>query len=83
MSDRLAGSDSDARRNVAISETECAVEMIGVNKWFGSFQALKDINLRVMKGERIVICGPSGSGKSTHDPLHQSPGGAREGPAHH
>ena len=47
------------------SETDCAVEMIGVNKWFGSFQALKDINLKVMKGERIVVCGPSGSGKST------------------
>jgi general L-amino acid transport system ATP-binding protein len=41
------------------------VEMIGVTKSFGSFQALKDINLKVMKGERIVICGPSGSGKST------------------
>ena len=39
--------------------------MIDVNKWFGSFHALKDINLKVMKGERIVICGPSGSGKST------------------
>ncbi|MDO8319418.1 amino acid ABC transporter ATP-binding protein [Rhodoferax sp.] len=39
--------------------------MVNVNKWFGSFQALTDINLKVMKGERIVICGPSGSGKST------------------
>jgi general L-amino acid transport system ATP-binding protein len=45
--------------------SDCAVEMVGVNKWFGRFQALKDIDLRVMKGERIVICGPSGSGKST------------------
>jgi general L-amino acid transport system ATP-binding protein len=65
MSDRFAASDSGARRKVAVSETECAVEMIDVNKWFGSFQALKDINLKVMKGERIVVCGPSGSGKST------------------
>ena len=39
--------------------------MTGVNKWFGDFQVLKDINLKVMKGDRIVVCGPSGSGKST------------------
>lgn len=36
-----------------------------LNKWYGNFHVLKDINLRVKKGERIVICGPSGSGKST------------------
>lgn len=41
------------------------IEMIGVNKWFGDFHVLKDINLTVGKGERVVICGPSGSGKST------------------
>jgi general L-amino acid transport system ATP-binding protein len=41
------------------------VHMIGVNKWYGQFHVLKDINLTVHKGERIVICGPSGSGKST------------------
>ena len=39
--------------------------MQDVNKYFGSFQALKNINLEVYKGERIVVCGPSGSGKST------------------
>jgi general L-amino acid transport system ATP-binding protein len=39
--------------------------MIGVHKWFGDFHVLKDINLTVHKGERIVVCGPSGSGKST------------------
>ncbi|MBN8965106.1 MAG: amino acid ABC transporter ATP-binding protein [Rhizobiales bacterium] len=39
--------------------------MIGVHKWYGDFHVLRDINLRVAKGERIVICGPSGSGKST------------------
>jgi general L-amino acid transport system ATP-binding protein len=44
---------------------EIAVEMAGVNKWFGEFHVLKDINLRVQRGERIVVCGPSGSGKST------------------
>ncbi len=39
--------------------------MVDVHKWFGEFHVLKDINLKVCKGERIVICGPSGSGKST------------------
>ncbi|WP_375714171.1 amino acid ABC transporter ATP-binding protein [Rhizobium sullae] len=48
-----------------VSETEVAVEIIGMHKSFGNFHALKDINLTVMKGERIVICGRSGSGKST------------------
>jgi general L-amino acid transport system ATP-binding protein len=42
-----------------------AVNMIGVHKWYGDFHALKDVNLEVSRGERIVICGPSGSGKST------------------
>jgi general L-amino acid transport system ATP-binding protein len=42
-----------------------AVEMKGVNKWYGDFHVLKEINLAVSRGERIVICGPSGSGKST------------------
>jgi general L-amino acid transport system ATP-binding protein len=41
------------------------VEMIDMHKWFGDFHVLQGINLRVEKGERIVICGPSGSGKST------------------
>jgi general L-amino acid transport system ATP-binding protein len=44
---------------------EIAVEMIGVHKWFGDFHVLRDINLKVRRGERIVVCGPSGSGKST------------------
>ncbi len=42
-----------------------AVEIVALNKWYGDFHVLRDINLRVQRGERIVICGPSGSGKST------------------
>jgi general L-amino acid transport system ATP-binding protein len=42
-----------------------AVEMRHVHKWYGEFHVLKDINLEVRLGERVVICGPSGSGKST------------------
>ena len=42
-----------------------AVEMTGVHKWFGQFHVLRDINLKILRGERIVVCGPSGSGKST------------------
>ena len=45
--------------------TETAVELIQLNKWYGDFHVLRDINLKVRGGERIVICGPSGSGKST------------------
>ena len=41
------------------------IQMVKVDKFFGSFQALRNIDLEVQKGERIVICGPSGSGKST------------------
>jgi len=41
------------------------VEMTGINKWYGPYHALRDIDLQVAGGERIVICGPSGSGKST------------------
>jgi len=42
-----------------------AIDIVGMHKWYGDFHVLKNINLRVTRGERIVICGPSGSGKST------------------
>ena len=67
MSDE-AGLSEDALKHptktMTVSE-DVVIEMTGVHKWFGSFHVLKDINLTVNKGERIVICGPSGSGKST------------------
>ncbi|HIO93593.1 MAG TPA: amino acid ABC transporter ATP-binding protein [Leucothrix mucor] len=47
------------------TDQDYALRMINVNKWYGDFHVLKDINLDVKQGERIVICGPSGSGKST------------------
>jgi general L-amino acid transport system ATP-binding protein len=50
---------------LTVSETEVAIDIVDMNKWFGDFHVLRNINLRVMRGERIVVCGPSGSGKST------------------
>jgi len=47
------------------SEELPAVQLQGVHKWYGEFHVLKNINMDVGRGERIVICGPSGSGKST------------------
>jgi general L-amino acid transport system ATP-binding protein len=47
------------------SNTEDVIVIENLNKWYGNFHVLRDINLHVKKGERIVICGPSGSGKST------------------
>ena len=44
---------------------ENVIRIEGMHKWFGNFHALKDIDLEVAQGEKIVICGPSGSGKST------------------
>jgi polar amino acid transport system ATP-binding protein len=48
-----------------MDSTPPIILMEGVQKWFGAFQVLTDINLQVQPGERIVVCGPSGSGKST------------------
>jgi len=47
------------------TDNEVMIQLIGVNKWYDKFHVLKDVNLEVAKGERIVVCGPSGSGKST------------------
>ena len=41
------------------------IEISNLNKWYGEFHALKNINLNIKEGEIIVVCGPSGSGKST------------------
>lgn len=49
----------------AATDTGSTIQISGLNKWFGSFHVLRDINLEVAQRERIVICGPSGSGKST------------------
>ena len=45
--------------------SEAIIKIQNMNKWFGDFQVLKDINLEVEKNKKIVVCGPSGSGKST------------------
>ena len=45
--------------------SDSIIEIKNVNKWFGDFQVLKDINLEVQQKQKIVVCGPSGSGKST------------------
>lgn len=46
-------------------QNEIAIDIRGMNKWYGQFHVLRDINLTVRRGEKLVICGPSGSGKST------------------
>lgn len=55
---------ANAKKKMVVSD-EVAIQIEGMNKWYGSFHVLKDINLTVNRGERIVVCGPSGSGKST------------------
>ena len=62
----MATVEEDTERIRSAADTSrVMVEIEGMHKWFGTFHVLKNINLRVTAGERIVICGPSGSGKST------------------
>jgi general L-amino acid transport system ATP-binding protein len=49
------------RSKMQISD-EVAIQISGMNKWYGTFHVLRDINMTVQRGERIVICGPSGRG---------------------
>ena len=62
MSQTLATPNTDG---AALPDTQPAIILEGVNKWFGSLHVLRDINLTVRGKERVVVCGPSGSGKST------------------
>ena len=57
--------DRADRSSATTALPEVAVEIVGLHKWYGEFHVLRDINLKVGRGERIVICGPSGGGKST------------------
>ena len=59
-----AAQENTANAGLTISD-EVAIQVTNMNKWYGTFHVLKDINLTVNRGERIVVCGPSGSGKST------------------
>jgi general L-amino acid transport system ATP-binding protein len=60
-----AGPEAVRGGSMADLSARPAIQMIGVNKWYGEFHVLRNVNLTVARGERIVICGPSGSGKST------------------
>jgi len=69
MTDTKTAKTQDSHKTVeqlaSAASSEVIIELNKVNKWYGDFHVLKDINLVVHKGERIVVCGPSGSGKST------------------
>ncbi len=66
MNSNTQQDDNTANEQLAsAASSEVIIDLNEVNKWYGDFHVLKDINLVVRKGERIVVCGPSGSGKST------------------
>ncbi len=64
MTDAATAEARTDRSKMQVSD-KVVIQISEMNKWFGEFHVLRDINLTVYKGERIVICGPSGSGKST------------------
>jgi general L-amino acid transport system ATP-binding protein len=64
MSSNIQSETAGAASAMQVSD-EMMIQIVGMHKWYGQFHVLKDINLTVNKGERIVVCGPSGSGKST------------------
>jgi general L-amino acid transport system ATP-binding protein len=57
--------DAEVDRSKMQVSDEVAIQISSMNKWYGDFHVLRDIDLTVYRGERIVVCGPSGSGKST------------------
>jgi general L-amino acid transport system ATP-binding protein len=63
--DPAGGARNQEYAPASAARSAAAVELTGVNKWYGAFHVLKNVNLTVAPRERIVICGPSGSGKST------------------
>jgi general L-amino acid transport system ATP-binding protein len=63
--DPMSNARAQAYEPPRSARATAAVELVGVNKWYGAFQVLRNIDLTVAQRERIVICGPSGSGKST------------------
>lgn len=65
MSSQAATSVPEGTSPASASDQPAMIEISGLNKWYGDFHVLRDIDLKVERGERIVICGPSGSGKST------------------
>ena len=66
MTDKKSHKNQPERDQLAsAASSEVIIELNKVNKWYGDFHVLKDIDLNIHKGERIVVCGPSGSGKST------------------
>lgn len=58
-------SDTPSAEATSVDSSDLIISIKEMHKWFDDFHVLKDINLDVRRGERIVICGPSGSGKST------------------
>jgi general L-amino acid transport system ATP-binding protein len=65
MSNVSTSSSSGDTAQASVERTNQVIRIAAMHKWYGTFHVLRDINLDVAEGERIVICGPSGSGKST------------------